>query len=686
MGWTTLNPSVDSRLIYVSSSTGSNSNDGLTTATPKLTIAAGIALMRSGYPDYLYLKKGDSWSETIDASKSGRSSSEKAVITSYGSGARPKIKPTSGNNGVEVWGASSSRANIAIVGLEIYAESRDPATVGYSTAPATGIYAFMNVSNLLIEDCYIHMFGMNIVVQGYTAVNPSTIVINRNVITDSYNTTGHSQGMYIAALSNISITENVIDHNGWNTSAGANPDVFNHNVYMQYDITGTITVTGNILTRASSHGLQARSGGTVSNNLVDDCAIGILLGGGSPDVTAGGVDATASNNVMLALKDIDGSTFRGHGLEWNNVKSGTISGNIVANKNSSNPYDDGVYAYSWGYSPSMGGIISKNITFTNNIAFKAGDGINATDPIQTSNFSSNNLQVIDAGTHGGWRCVRLNFNPSTGITWSNNNYYYGGGSNAFIDNNGNRTFAQWVTDSGETGATLTQTTFVDSTRTVESYNVTQGGAATLAAFLTVAKAQSQTSWNSAYTAAAVNAYIQAGFTVAGSSSSSSSMSSSNSSSNSSSMSSSHSSASSDSTIPSSSSFSSSSLSNSSSVSSSYSSSDSSSNSSSDSSSNSSSSYSSSSSSNSSSSSSSSSSGNTTMIDFTAIQSISDSDLLTAVRWAIAQIALTGQSYTIAGRTFTQANLNDLRTLERQLNERVNGLSDNGGFSFARFNN
>lgn len=37
-GWTVLTPSADSRLVYVSSSTGNNSNDGLSPATPKQTI------------------------------------------------------------------------------------------------------------------------------------------------------------------------------------------------------------------------------------------------------------------------------------------------------------------------------------------------------------------------------------------------------------------------------------------------------------------------------------------------------------------------------------------------------------------------------------------------------------------------------------------------------------------------
>src|SRR5690606_36580387 len=58
-GWTILTPCADSRVVYVSSSQGNDAFDGLSEATPKRTIAAGYALLRDGYPDWLLLKSGD---------------------------------------------------------------------------------------------------------------------------------------------------------------------------------------------------------------------------------------------------------------------------------------------------------------------------------------------------------------------------------------------------------------------------------------------------------------------------------------------------------------------------------------------------------------------------------------------------------------------------------------------------
>src|SRR6185436_13199158 len=62
-GWTVITPSTDSRIIYVSSSGGADTNSGLSKTTPKKTIAAGKALLRNGYPDWLLLKRGDSFNE-----------------------------------------------------------------------------------------------------------------------------------------------------------------------------------------------------------------------------------------------------------------------------------------------------------------------------------------------------------------------------------------------------------------------------------------------------------------------------------------------------------------------------------------------------------------------------------------------------------------------------------------------
>ena len=86
-GWTVLEPSADSRIVYVSSSEGDDNNDGLSEATPKETIAAGDALIRDGFPDHLLLKRGDVFENvTLGRCKSGRSLSEISQIIAFSTG------------------------------------------------------------------------------------------------------------------------------------------------------------------------------------------------------------------------------------------------------------------------------------------------------------------------------------------------------------------------------------------------------------------------------------------------------------------------------------------------------------------------------------------------------------------------------------------------------------------------
>jgi hypothetical protein len=84
-GWTVFSPSADTHKIYVSNSMGSDANDGLSENTPVQTLAKGLSLMRDGYPDWLLLKAGDTWTgEAFDyVPSSGRSAAEPMLISSW---------------------------------------------------------------------------------------------------------------------------------------------------------------------------------------------------------------------------------------------------------------------------------------------------------------------------------------------------------------------------------------------------------------------------------------------------------------------------------------------------------------------------------------------------------------------------------------------------------------------------
>src|SRR5690349_9659591 len=92
-GWTTFSPSAGSQTIYVSSSTGSDSNSGLSPNSPVKTIAKGLSLLQNGSDDQLLLKAGDTFHESVNwpTGLSGMSASHPIVFSSYGTGPRPVI-------------------------------------------------------------------------------------------------------------------------------------------------------------------------------------------------------------------------------------------------------------------------------------------------------------------------------------------------------------------------------------------------------------------------------------------------------------------------------------------------------------------------------------------------------------------------------------------------------------------
>src|SRR5262249_32824853 len=203
-GWTVFTPSTDTKIIYVSSSTGNDANSGLSANAPVKRLSKGVSLLRNGYPDWLLLKKGDTWTNEVLGAPfalSGRSSQEPMLISSYGSGARPKIK-TSAATINNVFYTTSDRGNstgqyIAIVGLEFYCYDRNPSDVRFlSTSAAlesSAIVMHNGASWFLFEDNKISFYNGALVLQpanGDATIQASLkhldLQIRRNVIVDQY--------------------------------------------------------------------------------------------------------------------------------------------------------------------------------------------------------------------------------------------------------------------------------------------------------------------------------------------------------------------------------------------------------------------------------------------------------------------------------------------------------------------
>jgi hypothetical protein len=118
-GWTVFTPSADTRKVHVSSSTGNDTNNGLTPASPKRTIAAGKALIRDGYPDWLLLKCGDTWTRPSATGARRPLGSGAGAVASYGTGERPFLR--SGTSDGIVPAFNTNPNFVSVVGLHFKA-------------------------------------------------------------------------------------------------------------------------------------------------------------------------------------------------------------------------------------------------------------------------------------------------------------------------------------------------------------------------------------------------------------------------------------------------------------------------------------------------------------------------------------------------------------------------------------
>lgn len=490
-GWTQLTPSADSRVVYVSSSAGSDSNSGSTANTPKRTLAAAAGLVRDGFPDWLLLKCGDSWHEVFpNWTKSGRSVNEPIVVGSFGSGERPRIF-CGVDNGFFAGAFTGPRAHLAITDLHFVSDGYD----GANAQPAA-IEVLANWSDVLVENCFAERFMTNFVFQSDPVAGQvmHDIRIRRSISVDAYRvlTDLHPEGTYLAGVDGLLLEECLFDHNGWSeTVFGADPTIFRHNIYIQSNCSN-VTTRRLISARAGATGMQQRAGGLCEGHLFLQNPLNIVFGTGG----------TVRNCVVLDSRDIDRANPRGVGIQFSSGSDHEAYGNICA----------------WRTTPATWNLVGlsidnsvSNVNIHDNIVWKwwtagtpgaTGIGIEGT-PLAPITIRKNAVQMLTGGS--------AVLNPvSVQLSLSGNRYYAPTPTVFQLGNNG-YTFPQWVAVTGEDSSSFTQATYPSPDRTIGTYMAALGRSPTLGAFLEQARLQSRVYWRQEYTAQAVTDYIRAGF-------------------------------------------------------------------------------------------------------------------------------------------------------------------------------
>jgi len=492
-------PATDARTIYVSSSTGNDSNTGLDSQNPRRTIQSAKGLMRHTFPDRMLLKRGDTFNESFGQWKtSGRSSTERQIIGAYGQGARPRLL-TGNVTGIFTLNAGDtppSVDNVAILDLEFY-----PQTYTGNEAIA-GVSFLWKSENWLIEGCFISGYQVGVVVESFGGPKKN-IAIRNNVIVDCYSLVGSvGHGIYASGGDNLLIEGNIIDKNGWNESVpGAVPTVFRHGAYLHPDMPRNAIVRGNIISRSSSHGLTLRAGGTVSDNLFIQNSINVLLGGGSPQYAVGGIEFRFTNNVVFDAKNIDVNNPRGWAIDVNNTRSGLIKGNIFCHNR------NGTFPSSFGFDGALG-VGIRNVRIHDNIWYNwngRGSFTGVGSQLRNISFVRNVIHMsIDAPVFSQANLAAIAYERNTFYSQNPQNFIT-------VPNIGTLSFTQWQQVCGDTESVFEVYPFVDPTRDIQRYDIVNGGIGTLDSFFQTARTQSKELWNPAYTALAANAWMRQGF-------------------------------------------------------------------------------------------------------------------------------------------------------------------------------
>lgn len=190
-GWPTIPSSTDSRTIYVSSSTGKDSNLGRTIEMPVATIAVGLARLRNGHPDRLLLKAGDVFvNQSFGNLKvSGRSVSAPMVFGSYGTGPAPVVETNPQvDYGIAIGSLPGQGGNFVIIeGIDFYSYTRDPHNAAYAgpkTSDQGTFFLNPNTWVALVGNKFRHYSTGVIFNSGSGSATSSNVTLYRNIVVD----------------------------------------------------------------------------------------------------------------------------------------------------------------------------------------------------------------------------------------------------------------------------------------------------------------------------------------------------------------------------------------------------------------------------------------------------------------------------------------------------------------------
>lgn len=505
-GFSIFTPSSDTRIYYVSSS-GNDSNNGTSESTPLKTIEKGLQKLRDGYPDWLLIKRGDTFNigTTLQVTKSGRSAAQKARIGAYGSGVRPILSGTT-----KPFWIKSYTKNLVVEGLHF----RNGGGADYGVDMLGVGYEDIRLEDLLVEGFSkdnLRLDNENAKYGESNTIPYRNIELFRVLSFDAHGQS-HSQGFYAMGVENLTLEECIIDRNGWDASVGRSTATeYAHNIYLQRnqrDGDGDYTapkILRSIITRGSSHGVQSRNGGLVEDSFFSGNAIGILVGNENIHRNEVPVSAIVRNNVLLDPVNINDNKNGGMGIDFQGLKQGIIENNIISNiKQQASQLE----AYGLrGVRRTDNHTITKNVTLQNNISFQSGSVKIDPNGADIINVLFRNNDFVDQLTNPA-RFVNFR-DTSNGVPDFASNRYRSSDPKPFDIVGTLLSFANWKVEYEPTATEFTPS-YPDRTRNLNTYAASIG-LSNESGFYNRLREQRKGNWRPDLEATEINNYIRAGF-------------------------------------------------------------------------------------------------------------------------------------------------------------------------------
>lgn len=546
LGWTVYDRPTDGDVYYVSSSEGSDSNDGLSPATAFKTLDKAFERYSrdNTYNDYVFLKRGD----TFPAAKlnwdryGGKSADKPFVIATYGeSSERPVIEMATGKT---VLGDVSYRA---FIGLDFYFVNADPYSDSFNPLETGKALSFVsNTQGLLFEDIRMRYGQFNVQSDpNNTSGHMKDVTVRRSTIAHSWNArgegdwetwrnakgelcpTGKTQGMYISRVQNLTVEDSLFFHNGWGQDLPGYgcANMFNHNIYAAgiWDS----TITGNTFLHGSSMGLKLSAFGpdesakegkptrlvtnvVIEDNFFSDSELGISMGGNGRE-PARFQDMVVRGNVFSEMGS-DNASFRN--FQWG-LEVLDNDGTLVEDNYFINSAD-----FTNAFAIKVGHATNKDVTIDGNLFYDWGaNSLSITDEGTYTDitFSDNTFaqsQAVLEEIPANRRCLIRGSQPNVSeATYTGNQYTAPGDSRWFCFGKSTATYdlAQWKAEYEPTASEFTDT-FVDPKRSLTTYGASLGHSSE-GAMENAMLNNSKLVWKDAYTASAINEYVKAGFEI-----------------------------------------------------------------------------------------------------------------------------------------------------------------------------